>query len=135
MLTFEALLGIKMNFEKTEMYPLNLDHTSQLAQIFGCPWGSFPISYLGLPLHNKKLLVSDWHFLVDKIEHKLQHWKGQMLSSGGRMTLINSVLSAVPLYTLSIYKVPKTIIARIDRLRRRFLWQGSETAKKKICFS
>lgn len=98
MFTFEVVSSIKIDFEKTEMYHINLDSNSHLDKKFRCQWRYFPITYLGLPLHNIKLTISDWNFLVDKIKHKLQHWKGQLLSSGGRLTLISSVLSAVPLY-------------------------------------
>lgn len=54
-----------------------------------------------------------------------------MLSLGGRHTLVNSVLSAVPLYTLSVYKIPNTLVKQIDQIRCRFLWQGTDRNKKK----
>lgn len=46
------------------------------------------------------------------------------------MTLVNSVLSAVPLYTLSLYKMPTKIHRQIDRVRNQFLWQGTGTKRK-----
>lgn len=52
-----------------------------------------------------------------------------MISIGGRVTLINSVLSAVPLYILSLFRVPKNILKQIDRHRCQFLWQGSGPKK------
>ena len=54
-----------------------------------------------------------------------------MLSIGGRVTLINSVISAIPLYWLGIYRMPKLVRMRIDKLRKRFLWQGGSSVKKK----
>lgn len=72
MLAFESISGIKVNYDKTEMYALNIDRSVELHRIFRCSWGEFPIKYLGLSLHYKKLLVSDWAFLVDKIDSKLQ---------------------------------------------------------------
>lgn len=102
-MAFEALSGIRMNLGKTELYTINIPTGIELANHFRCKLGKFPIKYLGLPLHNSKLKKADWSFLIEKIEKKLQNWKGQMLSIGGRHTLVNSVLSAVPLYTLSVY--------------------------------
>ena len=55
---------------------------------------------------------------------------GQLLSLGGRLTMINAVLSAVPLYMLSIYQLPASIHRQIDRCRKRFLWQGTSSQKK-----
>lgn len=72
---------------------------------------------------------ADWGFLVDNFSKKLQSWKGKMISIGGRVTLINSVLSAVPLYILSLFRVPKNILKQIDRHRCQFLWQGSGPKK------
>lgn len=80
-----------------------------------------PFQYLGLPLNDTKLIVADWQFLLDKVEQKLQNWKGQLLSLGGRLTHINSVLSAIPLYMLLLYRAPKTIVKKIDSIRNRFL--------------
>lgn len=56
---FEALSRIKMNYEKIEMYHLNLQPNNTLDQIFKCKWRAFPIQYLGLPLADQKLKTSD----------------------------------------------------------------------------
>jgi hypothetical protein len=71
---FENLSGMKINYSKYEMVPLNLCEAEgqYLASLFICSLGTLPINYLGIPLHWKKLSVSDWNFLIDKIEHKLQ---------------------------------------------------------------
>ena len=109
------------------------EHANDLALSFRCKLSYFPFKYLGVPLHNRKLTVQEWGFIVDKVRNKLQNWKGQILSLGGRLTLVNAVLSAIPLYAMSLYKVPKTILAQINKIRRLFVWQGS-SIRKKICF-
>ncbi|XP_078149679.1 uncharacterized protein LOC144544998 [Carex rostrata] len=117
------------------MVPLNLSaHEGyQLAQIFGCKVTHLPITYLGLPLHYKKPSLFDWQTVIDKIESRIQGWKGKLLSYGGRVTLLNSVLSAIPIYWLSVFVMPAKIRMRIDQLRRRFLWFGGTTVRKKYC--
>jgi hypothetical protein len=64
---------MKINYSKCEMVSLNLSvaESQSLASLFGCSLGTLPINYLGISLHWKKLLLSDWNFLIDKIEHKL----------------------------------------------------------------
>jgi hypothetical protein len=59
---FENLSGMKINFSKCEMIPLNLheEEGNQLASIFGCKLGFLPISYLGIPLNWKTLTTNDW---------------------------------------------------------------------------
>jgi uncharacterized protein YqgC (DUF456 family) len=54
---FETLFGIKINYLKTALIPINLGHAKAqtLAAMIGCNFNFFPISYLGIPLHDKKL--------------------------------------------------------------------------------
>lgn len=72
-----------------------------------------------------------WNDLIEKIEKRLQSWKGKLLSLGGQVTLLNSVISAIPLYWLSLYRMPVGVRYRIDKLRRRFLWFGGSTVRKR----
>lgn len=94
-----------MNYDKTEMYYLNNVDNLELNSIFRCQLGEFPFKYLGLPLHDKKLLPS---------------WQSQLLLIGGRATLLNSVLTSTPLYALSVFRIPITVLHGIDKIRRRF---------------
>jgi hypothetical protein len=38
--------------------------------------------------------------------------------------LLNSVLSSVPLYYISIFRIPSWVLHQIDQIRKRFLWVG-----------
>lgn len=46
------------------------------------------------------------------------------MSVGGRITLINLVLNAIPMYYLSFYKHLKVVIAEMIKLQQKFLWGG-----------
>jgi hypothetical protein len=83
-----------------------------------------------MPLHWKQLSVHDWNFLIEKIENKLQGWKGKLLSLGGRVVLLKVVLSSIPLYWMSLYRLPVKLKKRIDQLCRSFLWYGGSSVKK-----
>lgn len=133
LLGFEDVSGLKINFDKSAMIPLNISSSLalSLSNQLGCQISSLPITYLGVPLHWKTLNTTDWNPLVSKIEKKLQTWKGSLLSLGGRVTLLNSVISALPLYWLSIYKIPVTVCSKIDKIRKKFLWSGSSAEKRK----
>lgn len=100
LLGFESTSGLKINYSKSALIPLNISDTlaCNLSNQLGCQTSSLPITYLGVPLHWKKLSPSDWQPLISKIENKLQSWKCNILSLGGRVTLLNSVISAIPLY-------------------------------------
>jgi hypothetical protein len=45
---------------------------------------------------------------------KLSSWKGKILSYGGRLVLINSVLSSLAMYMMSFFEVPKGILKKLD---------------------
>lgn len=130
---FESLSGLTINFNKSALIPLNISNTlaTTLLEQLGYQLSSLPMTYLGVPLHWKRLAYSDWQPLITKIENKLQTWKGSLLSLGDRITLLNSVILAIPLYWLSIYKIYVKVRQVIDRLRKKFLWSGSSTSSRK----
>ena len=58
--------------------------------------------------------------------------ENETLSIGGRMTLIKSVLSSLPIYHMSIYKVPKKIINSLESIRCHFFNCVDHLSKKPI---
>jgi hypothetical protein len=60
-------------------------------------------------------------------------WKGKLLNKTGRLTLINSVLSAVVIYHMIVFPLSKWAIKKIDRIRRNFLWYESEETRNVNC--
>lgn len=45
-----------------------------------------------------------------------------MMTPIGRITLVNAVLSSIPIYLLVAINAPKWVIKGIDKIRRGFLW-------------
>jgi hypothetical protein len=93
------------------------------AEIFNCQVELFPVKYLGVPISAKRLRVIDWVKLEEKLGKKLDTWQGNSLSYGGRTVLINSGLSNTPIYHMSMFLLSKTVIKRMDKVRRKFFWQ------------
>nr|GEY15330.1 RNA-directed DNA polymerase, eukaryota [Tanacetum cinerariifolium] len=50
---------------------------------------------------------------------------------GGRLTLLKSDLEASPIYAMSIFKVPKSVLFAMESIHRNFFY-GSQGAEKKI---
>jgi hypothetical protein len=62
--------------------------------------GSFPFRYLGIAMHHRKLMNKDWKHVEQRFQKILNCWTSKMLSVGGRLVLINSVLSCLPMFML-----------------------------------
>jgi hypothetical protein len=70
---FERLSGMKINYHKNDLTPINLDgeEGQNYSRIFCCNVGTFPFKYIGVPLHYEMLSKEDIHPLVDKIVKKI----------------------------------------------------------------
>jgi hypothetical protein len=95
---FEQLSGLKINFYKSEMFCYGAATARQLEYtlIFGCDLGSYPFRYLGIPMHHRKLMNKDEKYVEERFQKRLNCWRSKLLSIGGRLVLINFVLSSLP---------------------------------------
>ncbi|GJS30681.1 hypothetical protein Tco_0491301 [Tanacetum coccineum] len=55
-----------------------------------------------------------WNGLIKKFKSKLSNWKANLLSIGGRSTLVNAILGSIGIYYMSIFKVPENILSDIE---------------------
>jgi hypothetical protein len=99
-------------------------------ELFGYRIGQFPISYLGIPIHFRRLTIVEWKYVEEQLQKRLSSWKVKLLSLGGRLVLINSVLTNMLLYMVSFFELPKGLLHRLDYFRSRFFMQGDNEKKK-----
>jgi len=85
---------------------------------------------LGLPIGGDPRKHQFWCPLVDRIRNRLSGWKCKNLSLGGRLVLLKSVLSSVPIYFLSFFKAPSGIISSLGSIFSKFFWEGGEDVRK-----
>ncbi|GJT24334.1 hypothetical protein Tco_0894271 [Tanacetum coccineum] len=80
--------------------------------------GLTPLSslYVGMSPSRRKA----WDEIIGKVSNRLSKWKIKTLSIGGRLTLIKSVLTSLPLYHMSLYKAPLGVLRDLESLRRKF---------------
>ena len=74
---------------------------------FQCSIKEFPCSYLGLPLHTRQLRRVDIQPVIDKVANRLSTWKGSFINRAGRLKLVNTVLSSMPVYFLTMFDLKK----------------------------
>jgi hypothetical protein len=80
-------------------------------------------------MHYRKLNNKDWETIEERIEKKLSSWKGKYLSVGGRLVLINSVLSSLPMFMLSFFEIPKGCLKGLIILDQDSF--GNKTTKRR----
>jgi hypothetical protein len=88
------------------------------------------IHYLELTLSMKELTVQDCLSLEDRVEKRLVGIS-LLLSEGGKLQMVNSVLSSPTTFYLCSIKVLITIIKQIDKYKRYYLWRGEDINAKK----
>jgi hypothetical protein len=113
---FEQLSGLKINFHKSELFCFGdaQDSVADYAELFGCGQGQFSIRYLGIPIHYRRLTIAEWKLVEERLQKHLSSWKGKLLSLGGRLVLINSVLTNMVLYMISFFLLPKGVLHKLD---------------------
>ncbi|XP_060202996.1 uncharacterized protein LOC132631439 [Lycium barbarum] len=72
--------------------------------------------------------------MVSKIVKRLNAWQGNMLSSGGRMVLIKSVIQSLPIYILFAINPPKGTLELIEKHIANFFW-GTANGRNKYHWS
>ncbi|PNX84009.1 ribonuclease H [Trifolium pratense] len=129
---FELISGLKVNFFKSKLFGINVgdDFINSAADFLNCKIGSLPFVYLGLPVGGNPRRASTWNPVLEVLQRRLASWKNKYVSHGGRVVLLNSVLAAIPIFYLSLFKMPVGVWKKIIRLQRRFLWGGAAGASK-----
>ena len=74
-----------------------------------------------------------WDPIIRKFEARLSKWNQRNISMAGRITLINVVLTSLPLFYLSFFRAPKAVINRLTAIQRQFLWGGNREGKNIAC--
>ncbi|RVW95136.1 putative ribonuclease H protein [Vitis vinifera] len=97
--------GLRINLAKSEIIPVReVNEILEMAVELGCK--------------------------VERMRWKLALWKRQYISKGGRITLIKSTLASMPLYQLYLFRMPRVVARRLEKLQRDFLWGGGSMERK-----
>jgi mannosylglycoprotein endo-beta-mannosidase len=132
---FGHALGLNTNRDKCAAYPIHCDglNLDEIMVPFSCQVHNFPCTYLGLPLHVRQLSKVQVQPLIDKMANRLPLWKGRFPKKAARVKLVNSVLSSMPTYFLTIFSVKKWAFKKMDKIRRSFFWKGIESVNGGHC--
>lgn len=125
LLMFKGISSLEVNLATLKLMGVRLMPNSlELASILGCQASSLPSIYLGLPLGAKSRSKHIWDPVIERFDRRLSAWKGRYLLKGSKLVLLKSVLSNLPIYTLSLFQALSSIIKSLEAIRRRFLWDS-----------
>jgi len=128
---FREFSGLAVNFAKSGLIVFGKEEqwAQNAAETLQCNLVELPITYLGIPLGANMRRLSSWQAVLDKIRSKLSLWKANCLSRAGRLVLVKAVLNSLPLYYLSIFRLPKKVGHEINTIQRQFLWTGQNAGR------
>nr|GFB01865.1 RNA-directed DNA polymerase, eukaryota, reverse transcriptase zinc-binding domain protein [Tanacetum cinerariifolium] len=130
---FHLASGLCINVNKSHVLGVDvpLDIVRQGALRIGCEVMQTHFKYLGVMVGDHMSRYSAWSNTIQKVCGRLTRWKVKTLSIGGRLTLLKSVLGAVPIYNMSLYKAPKCVLHKLERLRNNF-FKGGDSQDSKL---
>ncbi|GKE78477.1 hypothetical protein Tco_1544597, partial [Tanacetum coccineum] len=130
---FHMASGLQINMHKSKIIGIGV-HTEGVdlaSKIVGCSTFSSPFTHLGVKVGGVMSRIKTWDDVISKVSSRLSKWKLKTLSIGGRLTLIKYVLSSIPLYYMSIFKVPMGVLTSMESIRRNF-FNGIDGSEKKM---
>ncbi|GJR64380.1 hypothetical protein Tco_0010445 [Tanacetum coccineum] len=114
--------------ETTRLAANQLERTTTFS--IGCLTLSLPFQYLGVNIGSHMSRIKSWDIVHNKVQGRLSKWKSKVLSVGGRLTLLKSVLGATPIYYMSMYKAPMYVINKLEAIRSHFFNGGDPNIRK-----
>lgn len=82
--------------------------------------------YLGLPLVLDRSNKQAFDFIRERTIKKIKGWKSRFLSSIEKEVMIKSVIQALPVYTISCFRLPKDLCQEISKQIASFWWSSGE---------
>ncbi|GKB17441.1 RNA-directed DNA polymerase, eukaryota, reverse transcriptase zinc-binding domain protein [Tanacetum coccineum] len=130
---FHLASGLKINFHKSKLMGIEtrLEEVDATTTFMGCSIFTTPFVHLGVKVGVAMSRIKSWDDGVAKVSSHLSKWKLKTLSIDGRLTLIKSVLTSIPLYHMSIFKVPWGVLKLLESIRRNFS-NGVDGSERKM---
>ncbi|KAL2906857.1 hypothetical protein RDABS01_005567 [Bienertia sinuspersici] len=115
---FSTLSGLQINTSKSStIFPRNMHY--QIRHSITTKGGFSGTTcfgkYLGVQISPNKLTKSHYFGLLDKTLECIRGWQAKLLNMAGRCTLIKSVLSSYPLYSMQTNILPISIVDSIEK--------------------
>ncbi|XP_043699839.1 uncharacterized protein LOC122650493 [Telopea speciosissima] len=129
--------GQVVNLAKSKVFMgrISSARKQQLQSVLQIPVCTFPTKYLGVMLKKGRVQRDLILPLMDQFKKRLAAWKGRFLSMAGRIELVRSVMSSIPVHNFSVYLWLASAIENMERWIRNFIWLREADHSKAITVS
>jgi hypothetical protein len=86
--------------------------------------------YLGLPTLIGRSRISAFMDIKGKIWDRINGWQEKFLSQVGNEILLKAVVQTIPMYTMSVFLLPKMLCNDINSMMSQFWWGHKDNEKK-----
>lgn len=112
---FKVSSRLTINFSKSCLHSTNYGFRPNATSvaILNCNTDFLSLTYLRVPLSGK---CPSRFKLILMVQARLTSWKANYLSLGGRLTLLNFVLTSIPMCSMSVFQLLIWVIKEIDKV-------------------
>nr|GEW51184.1 RNA-directed DNA polymerase, eukaryota, reverse transcriptase zinc-binding domain protein [Tanacetum cinerariifolium] len=132
---FYRASGLRINISKSKLLGISVEASKleHAAAKIRCAVLKTLFIYLGSRVGDHMSRIQSWNEIIEGMVSRLSKWKVKMLSIGGRLTLLKSVLGVIPIYHMSIFKMPMKVLQNMEAIRDRF-FNGLDINTRKPCW-
>ncbi|GJR84790.1 RNA-directed DNA polymerase, eukaryota [Tanacetum coccineum] len=132
---FFCASGLRINLHKSKLMGIAVENSlvDLAANGIGCMTLKLLFQYLGVNIGGNMSRINSWDDVINKVHRRLSKWKMKTLSIGGRLTLLKSVLGSMPIYYMSMFKVPIHVLKKLESIRSHF-FNGVDPNVRKMTF-
>lgn len=62
------------------------------------------------------------NFIKERVQIKIPGWRNKLLNNAEKEVMIKSVITSIPTYAMSVFKLSITLCAEINAMIARFWW-------------
>nr|GEZ10576.1 RNA-directed DNA polymerase, eukaryota, reverse transcriptase zinc-binding domain protein [Tanacetum cinerariifolium] len=110
---------------------VSLEKVEEVTRHIGCGILNTLFSFLGSKVEGCISQIKSWDEVIDKMVNRLSKWKMKTLSIGGRLTLLKAGFGSMPIYHMSIFKVPMLVLQRMESIQCHF-FNGNDLDSKRM---
>jgi hypothetical protein len=106
------------------------DQRASIKRVLQIEQETFETKYLGLPTPEGRMDRGKFESLQARLAKCLVEWDDDHTSQAAKEVLIKSIAQAIPVYVMSVFKLPLGLCDELTKMIRRYWW-GAENGRRK----